>query len=203
MAQLTIDECIQLYGLPNAMRCARAACQATARHVGDMLEEYPPTTESNQPGRWTHPAENTRRVTRGGMGALDIEAGSLVQPRPMGYYERNRGYWSPRMNITRSSFGHFGKAAGRIKAKRNSAVAGYVLTSHSEMLGKMWIVEPISDGALLINSASYARFVHDAKKQARIHAEHGWQTIQAAITRALAENVPGEALMQALRNSVR
>ncbi len=185
MAQLTIDECIALYGLPNAMRCARLACQATAHHVADILKPPPPVTESNQPGRWTHPAEG------GG------------QPRPMGYYERNRGYWSPRMNITRGSFGHFGKAVGRIKAKRDSAVAGYVLTSRSEMLGKKWIVEPVSDGALLINSASYARFVHDAKKQARIHAEHGWQTIQAAIMKAMAENVPGEALMQALRSRVR
>jgi hypothetical protein len=180
MATLTVDQYIEQYGVQAVVRAAVAACLATAKHVEGIVSVYPPATESNRPGRWTHPSE--------GEG----------QPRPMGYYERNRGWWYPVMNIERGSFGHYGKSAGRIKAPRNSAVAGYKLRATSEQMSKAWGVVSTPRGALLFNRASYSGYVHDALEQAALHAAHGWKTVQAALAQAIKENVTLDAFMQAL-----
>lgn len=184
MATLTVDQYIEQYGVQAVVKAAVAACQATAKHVQGIVAVYPPSTESNRPGRWTHPSE--------GEG----------QPQPMGYYERNRGWWYPVKNIQRGSFGHFGKSVGRIKARGIEAqaglVKGYKLRVTSEQMSKQWSVTPTPRGALLSNRATYSGYVHNALTQAKIHAAHGWETIQNALAQAVKENVTLDAFMQAL-----
>jgi hypothetical protein len=158
------------------------AAEVTGQHMADALRAYPPATASNRPGRWT-----------GGLSGM---------PRPMGYYERNRGAWYPIMTErTLYNRGRLGKARGTIAAParvRNS-VAGYRLRATSQMLGKRWRVTRTAVGALLTNAASYAAVVHDAEQQARIHAAHGWMTFQDAFTKAVQERVPFNAFVQALK----
>ena len=175
----TVDEFIERYGISNVYACAVAACQAMAYDVADRLQVYPPATASNRPGRF------------------DDEG------HPLGYYERNRGWWNPIVRAYNlKSFGNFGKAKVVIRAsktqRKTGTVAGYKLRATSEMLGKKWIVRRTNNGAILTNSASYARIVQDKTKQPRIHEMNNWLTIQDAIRDANSENVGGIAFMQAL-----
>lgn len=144
-----------------------AALTAGAEHLRNVVMDYPPATEANKPGRWSHPAE--------GKG----------QPRPLGYYERGRGQWYPIMQkrtIMLGSFGNIGKSHGRILAKRGSAVAGYKLRPTSETLGRRWAIWSKDRMTVYLgNNATYARAVHDAEKQAKFHAARGWKTIQAVL----------------------
>jgi hypothetical protein len=94
------------------------------------MAKYPPSTEANRPGR---------------MGP---------DGRPMGYYERGRGWWYPilqkqtvelagRFAASRAgeSGSLFGKSRGVIKGTRamqQVGVAGYKLRQTSQMLGKSW-----------------------------------------------------------------
>lgn len=55
----------------------------------------------------------------------------------------------------------------------------------SEMLNRSWStvynMTPQEAVVTIGTRASYARFVHDATKQARFHERRGWRTVQAAI----------------------
>ena len=164
-------------------RALKTAAKGVATELQGLLQPYPPATSANRPGRFTRDG------------------------RPMGYYERNRGYWSPRVNIRRGSFGNYGKAQGRIKGNATQAktktVGGYVLTSHSDQLGKKWIIKPSGNGALLINSARYAKYVQSAKDQARVMAQIGWKTDQTAIQEIVksgtAANIYRDAIMHQIK----
>lgn len=163
-------------------RAMKAGALGVAAELQGILQPYPPATAANRPGRW--------RKTKTG-------------DKPMGYYERNRGYWSPRVNVRRGSFGNFGKAQGRIKAtgetqRKTKSVGGYVLTSHSDQLGKKWIVKQSGMGATLTNSARYAAYVQSAKKQSRIMAAIGWKTDQAAINEVKQSGVAAQIYRDAI-----
>lgn len=140
-------------------------------HIKEVEETYPPTTEANQPGRY-----------------------SLRTHRPMGFYERGRGWWYPIMQ--RSTLGK-GKGIGTIVPRKGAAVtgkaiavralfisgvAGYKLRATSEQLGSRWAMslyrDPHQVTVELSNSATYAPFVQGLE-QARMHMVRGWLSIVA------------------------
>jgi hypothetical protein len=144
-------------------RFATQAMDNALRIVVGKARQYPPATEANRPGR-VHPRTG----------------------RPMGYYERGRGWWYPIMRKATLP-GRTGKSRGAIlsmKAQRSQGVAGYKLRQTSEVLGKSWTqrVEPVDGGVLGIagSSASYAPYVQ-GEEQAQIHEQRGWEKLSDII----------------------
>jgi hypothetical protein len=135
----------------------------------DAVATYPPSTEANQPGRF-----------------------SLKTQRPMGYYERGRGWWYPVMRKATLPE-KLGKTRGAVRATRRTGVAGYKLAGggKSELLGRKWttaITE--ADDAIvgeLGNNAGYANVVQ-GERQNRIHARRGWPTLGGTVDR-LADDI--------------
>lgn len=146
------------------------AMHKAIRSVQARLAAYPPATAANRPGR----------VDKNG--------------RPMGYYERGRGWWYPVMH--ESSLGErlgvrFGvqtaqAAAKRAKTKEIAAVAGYKLRNggQSELLGKSWAVnvesDPESVRGILGNNTSYADYVQGARQTA-FHRANEWPDLDKAL----------------------
>lgn len=130
----------------------------------DAIATYPPSTEANQPGRF-----------------------SLKTQRPMGYYERGRGWWYPIMRKDTLPE-KLGKTRGAIRATRRTGVAGYKLAGggKSELLGRSWTTEINETDDAMVgeigNNASYAGYVQ-GERQNRIHARRGWPTLSATVDR--------------------
>ena len=59
--------------------------------------------------------------------------------------------------------------------KRKGGVGG---RKTSETLGRKWATASLNSGLTqrIGNNASYAPYVHDAEKQAKIHGQRGWKT---------------------------
>jgi hypothetical protein len=135
------------------------AMEASTLLVAGVLRQYPPATESNQPGR----------IGRDG--------------RPMGYYERGAGWWYP-VVTERTMTGRTGKRLGKMRTK-TAGVVGYKLIRSSQKLGKRWAVKVIAGEAsvtgMIGTNVSYAEYV-EGDKQAAIHAAHHWPTTTTALT---------------------
>jgi hypothetical protein len=134
--------------------------------IQDVVATYPPATEANQQGRY-----------------------SLVTKRPMGYYERGRGWWYPVMRQT-SLPDRLGKTRGAVKAKKLAGVAGYKLAGggESELLGRKWTgeteVQDLERQTVVVgtvgNTVSYSEYVQ-GRKQNRLHKARGWPTLDGTI----------------------
>ena len=135
------------------------------------MEVYAPESEANAPGR------------------TDKDG------RPMGYYERGRGWWYPIMQkvtilaagrLAGASLGRskakFGKAVGVIKGGRRFGVAGYKLIPSSQQMGDRWVtaLESNQDSIVgtLFNGASYSGLVQGTE-QTSLNASRDWSTIDA------------------------
>lgn len=165
----------------------KVAAVGIATELQSILAEYPPATSANRPGRW---------------------AKTEYGDKPMGYYERNRGWWYPIMSqrtlFNRGTPGKTKNGTIRAPMRQRNTVAGYRLIGKSEQLGKKWFVRRTSNGAQLVNSASYAPSVQSDSDQARKMREIGWKTdkqaaielvnsgqVQKIITDALATKLKG------------
>lgn len=144
----------------------REAVGVVLNNIWRQVAQYPPATEANQPGRF-----------------------SLVTHRPMGYYERGRGWWYPVMS--KAALGEKQtKARGALNAPRAvkfvSKVMGYKLAGggKSEALGRHWAMSlaanPARIAGTLYNGASYAGYVQ-GDVQNRLHAARGWQTVDQVV----------------------
>lgn len=174
------------------MPYVKKAMTESVRAVQERISEYPPSSEANRPGR----------IGQNG--------------KPMGYYERGRGWWYPVMK--RQTLGEklgvsvgaqtVNQAAKRHKIKSIPTVAGYKLAGggESEMLGRSWDAQVIEqDNAVLGvigNNASYAEYVHQGNQQAAIHAARGWKTVERALEESMDDvNAAfGQALKDYLKN---
>lgn len=139
----------------------KAMAQAVAA-VQERAQEYPPSSEANAPGRY-----------------------STATKRPMGFWERGRGWWYPVMN--REKLGKIGKRRGAIEAPVMAGPAGYKLLQRSERLGTKWNSEVRSGKdaieGVLGNTASYADYVQ-GDRQLSLHAKRGWITLAEAVEMA-------------------
>ena len=102
---------------------ATKAMEESVAVIQDSVATYPPETAANAPGR----------VDKHG--------------RPMGYYERGKGWWRPLIRPTTvlahgtMAGGKYGKSIGRgvyVAKGVHGNVAGYKLDATSEQLGKSW-----------------------------------------------------------------
>lgn len=160
------------------------AMQEILQSYQEVAEVYAPESEANRPGRFDQ------------------------EGRPMGYYERGRGWWYPLITHNRLGMGSelpllrpHDKAPKTMHAKTLMAegfpgVAGYKLIPGSEQMHDRWSseVHTTVDGVIgnLRNVASYAGDVQ-GKEQIPLHASRGWRTVeqswedpqvQAAVTEA-------------------
>ncbi len=165
-----IDELQRRFGrLPaDVLRVMTAAMGGAVEIVRRGVAKYPKTTEANKPGRW-----------------------SIKTRKPMGYYERGKGWWYPVRK--RATLGPKPKKSeGSLRAaktiRETSPVVGYRLSATSEVLGKSWAtkVTPISGGVrgTLGTRASYAPAVQDKERQAAFHKARGWPTVQEVLEKS-------------------
>jgi hypothetical protein len=160
------------------IRARQTALRVGGQEVMNELKTYPKSTAANKPGRFSD------------------------KGRPIGYYERNRGYWSPRVNrSTLATFGHASKAKGVILGsatqRATGTVAGYKLTSHSEQLGKRWSMRLGADYVIIANSASYAKYVQGAQTQSNVMKNIGWETDAQAVQKIFRRGTFQEAFRRA------
>ena len=150
-----------------ALPIMTAAMEQAVALLHDAVATYPPATEANRPGRF-----------RNG--------------RPVGYYERGRGWWMPITNkaeMPRKT----GKALGVIRGNKKFGTVGYKLAGggKSELLGRKWTTTVTKvDGGMVGevgNTASYAREVQ-GDRQKPYHARRGWPTLDGTVDR-LAEDI--------------
>lgn len=144
----------------------KKAMTLSVRAVQERVAEYPNATEANQPGRI-----------------------SMKTHKPMGYYERGRGWWYP-LTTDRTLGGKMGKSLGQVKAgakiKKTTTAKGYRLAGggESEMLGRSWDAQTIEQENAIIgligNNTSYATYVQ-GDKQWRVHAARDWITVDTAL----------------------
>jgi hypothetical protein len=145
----------------------KKAMTLSVRLVQERVAEYPPATEANQPGRI-----------------------SMQTHKPMGYYERGRGWWYP-LVTERTLGGKMEKAQGQIKSKgiikKSTSVKGYRLAGggESEMLGRSLDAQTIEQDTAILgvvgNNTSYADYVQ-GDKQWRGHKARGWLTVDEALS---------------------
>lgn len=164
------------------------AMGSAVRAVQENIVEYPPATSANQPGR-------VRTVT------LKRKSGNVQVQRPMGYYERGRGWWYPVLQTR--SLGQLigvpygsepaGRAAKRHKLESTPVLAGYKLADGgtSEMLGRSWATNTRVDKENLVvvgeigNNASYSMVVQGPReKQSSRMNSIGWTSVDVALERS-------------------
>jgi hypothetical protein len=169
------DSVLELRGFDELLRafeqCPEIAAPVIEQRMGQAtlllagaMREYPAATEANQPGRFS-------RTTK----------------RPLGYYDRGRGWWYPVQS--ESSLPEMtGKRRGAIRLGRRKqakfGAVGYKLRRSSEQLGKAWTTDVRREADAIIgvvgNNTSYAERVQ-GRQQAQFHAARGWQTLEAAL----------------------
>ena len=146
------------------------AMTLSVRSIQARVAEYPQSTAANQPGR----------IDKNG--------------RPMGYYERGRGWWYPVLQ-TKTLGEKIGvahgaetakRAAKRNKVKTIPTVAGYKLAAGgtSEMLGRSWDARVDTEDNVIVGlvgtNTSYADYVQGGK-QSQLHQAIGWKTLDTAL----------------------
>lgn len=160
------------------MPYAEKAMTISVMAVKSEMAQYPPETEANHPGRY-----------------------SVKTHKPMGYYERGRGYWYPVMRkdtvlvagrlagaVSGSGKARFGKSAGVVRGRRGLGVAGYKLRPVSENLGKNWVTKVTRGDAKIVgiigNNTSYTDPVQ-GEGQSRLMQARGWQNTTQGMDRAM------------------
>lgn len=132
----------------------------------EQAEIYAPESEANKPGR------------------VDREG------KPMGYYERGRGWWYPLVthNTLQGELPILGihtkapKTLGStaLLAKGIPVVTGYRLVPNSEKMHDQWAIDVIQTEnevvGVLSNTASYSGYVQGFS-QTRLHQSRDWQTV--------------------------
>lgn len=132
----------------------------------DKASEYAPESEANAPGR----------IDKNG--------------KPMGFYERGRGWWYPL--VTHNTLGLGGEIpllrphlkspktlkAGALMAQGFSGVAGYRLVPNSEQMDKQWLTDVTQNANEIVgeltNTASYSGYVQGVE-QIVLHKEREWR----------------------------
>lgn len=156
------DALMKKLGRVEGKKVLRPVMTAAVRTLKSAVAKYPPASEGNAKGRF------------------NIKTG-----KPMGYYERGRGWWYPVMR--RPTLGERPlKSEGAMRARRGFGFAGYKLAKGgtSETLGRKWTTKSEMGGLRreIGNAASYGPLVQDRNQQAGIHRKRGWKTIQEVAT---------------------
>jgi hypothetical protein len=158
---------------------ATQAMENSVAAIHDGVATYPDATAANAPGR----------VDRNG--------------KPMGYYERGKGWWRPLLRATTvlahgtMAGGKYGKSIGRgiyPTGGKVPQVAGYKLNPSSEKLGQSWTtdVQSFEEGGVVGEvgtNTSYADPVQGAG-QSDVMEAIGWQAVHDTVE-GLTETIVG------------
>ena len=154
----------------------------------DQASIYAPESEANAPGRTTQDG------------------------KPMGYYERGRGWWYPVMNRSTLGKGAMGTVSPNPKAPTTfrrravlaegfAGVAGYKLRPTSEQMHDDWTneVSVEQDGVTgtVMNSASYSGDVVGLEQTA-LHQSRGWVNVEEVWNSQSIQNLIDDATLRAL-----
>lgn len=167
----------------------RDAMQRIVTAFSERASEYAPESEANQPGR------------------TDKEG------RPMGYYERGRGWWYPVMTHNALGLGSELPIVGphpkgpktmgalALLARGFSGVAGYKLRPTSEQMHDRWTAEVQQSenevAGRVANTASYSSYVQ-GPDQTALHASRDWQTVEQTWESDDMQNVVEQETLQAI-----
>ena len=156
-----------------AMPLFEKAMNDSLRLLQGELKEYPASTEANRPGRM-------------GMVTVKRKSGDIQVQRPMGYYERGRGWWYPVKGALKGATGVNVKqqtekqAFKRFELKAPGQVSGYRLSPSSEQLGRPWTIAIEAGEDALVGqvgtNASYVDYVR-GDRQPALFRKRGWRTI--------------------------
>lgn len=152
------------------------AMQDAVYLLEERLNQYPPSTDANRPGRT-----------------------NLATGKPMGFYERGAGWWYPIMR--RATLGPKPKKSGGAILGTRAAklfgaqggpgmmgVAGYKLRRDSEALGRSWTTQVTQGDGWIVGEVgtdtSYAPWLVDDTRQARRMQQIGWVTVGTAMNAA-------------------
>ena len=138
------------------------------------LQKYPPETEANAPGRF-----------------------SMRDHRPMGFYERDRGWWYPIKGDTdEGRWVGAGQSVSRMRiktmalktrgrAKSAFGVTGYKLRPTSERLKDSWVLivkQKTDEVSMNIgNLATYSGYVQGFEQTAQMF-KYGWRAIDVVFS---------------------
>jgi hypothetical protein len=138
--------------------------------IHDVVATYPPETAANEPGR------------------TDADG------KPLGYYERGKGWWRPLLRATTvlahgtMAGGKYGKSIGRgiyPTGGKVPQVAGYKLNPTSEKLGQSWTtnVESFEEGGVLGTVGTNTSYVDPVQgdDQSSIMESIGWVKVRDAV----------------------
>lgn len=151
---------------------------------------YAPESEANRPGRFDRDG------------------------RPMGYYERGRGWWYP--VITHNTLklaselpivGPHPKGPKTLGAMaliaRGLGVSGYKLIENSEQMHDRWNTEVVQDESGVVgelsNSASYSDAVQGTN-QIELHKGRGWQDVKKSFEDPEVQNAVMSETLNAIDN---
>lgn len=154
-----------------------------------VAEGYPPESDANRPGR------------------VDQEG------NPVGYYERGRGWWSPRVghkefgldskfpSLKPNAKAPYTMGAMSLLATGFIRVTGYKLTPSSQQLHDRWVrdVEQAAQDVLgrLRNMATYSSYVQGLD-QIPLHAARDWQTVEENWNRNEVQSTVNDETNQAI-----
>jgi hypothetical protein len=87
-------------------------------------------------------------------------------------------------NLPSPGHTHYERGMGSVYVRKTDGK--HTVRKTSEMLNRKWSTKyrftATEAEAIVGNSASYAPYVHDDRKQAAFHARRNWRTVQQAIT---------------------
>ena len=88
-------------------------------------------------------------------------------------------------NMPRPGHTHYVRGTGPVYVRKTDGK--HTVRKTSQMLNRKWSTRyrftEAEAEAVIGNSATYARYVHDSRKQARFHAARGWRTVQGTLTK--------------------
>lgn len=156
-----------------------------------QAEIYAPESEANKPGR----------VTKDG--------------KPMGYYERGRGWWYPLLTHNTMTQGEFPEMGIHSKAPKTMGtttiamkdipvVKGYRLIPSSEKMHDQWSVDVIQTAdevvGVMINTASYSGYVQGVEHQTVLHKSREWRNVEGSYETTEVQQAIAEETNKALHD---
>jgi hypothetical protein len=72
------------------------------------------------------------------------------------------------------------------------------LIKASELMNRRWSLRTVPLGARLVNTASYAGWVHGKRKQTKRHAKTGWVRVDTAVQQVLKSGDGTKIVMRAI-----
>jgi hypothetical protein len=180
-------------------RAVRAATDAIAQELEDVMSPYPPQTIANSPEnptmRWYERGYGPRwwvtggALIAGGKGARTESTGAFEYLLKRAARERKRQARGLAYRSISADSVSAQARKGRIHGRKTS-----------QMMNHAWHVIHVGNtSAAVVNTATYSAYLHSADKQARWAASRGWITDKRAIEVLEEQQVATRIVHEAVR----